>query len=85
MLLAVTAVVWAPLAPRLVVALGLLLSPAYELDGVLPLWLAHATTLTAAAVALGACWSLLVRGGNQAVVTRSQPLFGLVIEPATGG
>jgi Glycosyltransferase family 87 len=85
MLLAVTAVVWAPLAPRVVVALGLLLSPAYEIDGVLPVWLAHATTLLVAAVALGAWWSLLVRRGNQAVVTRSQPLFGLVIEPATGG
>jgi Glycosyltransferase family 87 len=85
MLLAATAVVWAPHAPRRAVALGLLLSPAYELDGVLPLWLAHCTTLVAAAVALGACRSLLARRGNQAVVTRSQALFGLVIEPAPGG
>jgi hypothetical protein len=61
MLLTVTAVVWAPTAPRLAVALGLLLSLAYELDGWLPLWLAHVTTSTATAVALGSAWSLLVR------------------------
>ena len=53
MLLAVTAVVWAPLAPRAAVAGMLALSVAYQVDGWLPSSLAHLTTLASLGVAAG--------------------------------
>jgi hypothetical protein len=70
MLLAVTAVVWAPLAPRAAVAAGLAFSLTYSLDGWLPLWLSHTTTTVAALVAVGSCMALL-RGGHARVGVRA--------------
>jgi hypothetical protein len=53
MLLAVPAVVWAPLAPRAAVAGMLGLSVAYQLDSWLPSRFAHLTALAGLAVAVG--------------------------------
>jgi hypothetical protein len=61
MLLAVTAAVWAPLAPGLAVAAMLALSAAYQLDGWLPGVLAHLTPLATLAVGIGAAVATLRR------------------------
>jgi len=73
MLLAVTAVVWAPAAPRAAVTGLLGLSVAYQLDGWLPSSLAHLTALAALGVAIGAALSLRAsveaRRGGAAVLS----------------
>jgi hypothetical protein len=77
MLLAVTAVVWAPLAPRVAIGAMLSLSVAYQLDAVLPGPLAHVSPLAALFVAVGAAVAL--RGGGA-------PLrVGVVAPAATAG
>jgi hypothetical protein len=62
MLLAVTAVVWAPLAPRAAVVGLLAVSVAYQVDGWLPGSLAHLTAIAALAVLAGAAGGAMVRG-----------------------
>ncbi|HEV7679108.1 MAG TPA: glycosyltransferase family 87 protein [Candidatus Dormibacteraeota bacterium] len=58
MLLAVTAIVWAPFAPRAAVASMIAVSAAYLVDGWLPAWAGHVTPLATLAVAVGAMLSL---------------------------
>ncbi len=65
MLLAVTAVVWAPLAPRAAVAGMLALSVAYQVDGWLPSSLAHVTAIAALGVACAAGAAMLLPSGER--------------------
>jgi hypothetical protein len=58
MLLAVTAIVWAPFAPRAAVASMLAVSAAYLVDGWVPAWAGHFTPLATLAVAVGTMLSL---------------------------
>jgi hypothetical protein len=74
MLLAVTALVWAPLAPRAAVVGLLSLSVAYQVDGWLPSSFAHLTAIAALAVAAGAAIAVLrgaVPPARQALVPAS--------------
>jgi hypothetical protein len=61
MLLAVCAVVWAPVAPRAAIASVLSVSVAYQLDGWLPAALAHLTPLAVLGVVVGMVLSLQAR------------------------
>jgi Glycosyltransferase family 87 len=76
MLLAVTAAVWAPLAPWGALGTMISLSVAYQLDGWLPGGLAHLTPLAVVGVVVGAALALLGRrascfGGQRSAVSAS--------------
>lgn len=88
LLLAVTALVWAPLAPRAAIAGMLALSVAYQVDGWLPSPAPHLTAL--AAVAVGAAtMAAVARGGarrlGEAMPRRTLADAVIAGTPAGGG
>ncbi|HXA27459.1 MAG TPA: glycosyltransferase family 87 protein [Candidatus Angelobacter sp.] len=77
MLLAVCAVMWAPMAPAGAIAAMLAVSAAYQLDGWLPSPLAHLTPFALLGVLVGMALSLRARGAEGVpVATRTRLATG---------